>query len=66
MVLIAGIVLFVRPSALKGVETQANRWFDPARASPANAAIGRFVVRAPRLTGLLFLTAGVVCLRVLG
>ena len=65
MVLLAGAVLFLRPSALKGVEAQANRWFDPVAASTSNASVGRLVARAPRATGLFLLAAGVICLAAL-
>lgn len=65
MVLLAGAVLFLRPSALKGVEAHANRWFDPVAASTSSASVGRLVARAPRTTGLFLLAAGVVCLAAL-
>ena len=63
LVLVTGIVLFVRPSALKGTEARANQWFDLG-APNSTDAVQRLVVRAPRVTGLLLLAAGAVCLRV--
>jgi len=61
---IVGVVLFVRPSALKGVEALANRWIDPVGPSPSSAAVSRLVSRAPRATGMVLFVAGVVCLAV--
>ncbi len=63
-----GLFLFLRPSALKGIETVANRWIEPFHSTGGRAIfaeekmIGRLVLRAPRLTALLLLTAGIACL----
>jgi len=63
-----GIFLLVRPSALKGLETVANRWFDPlshawqAGNSDGYDFIGRWVQRSPRVVGLLLFVAGLLCL----
>ena len=57
-----GVFLLIRPSAIKGFETAANRWIE---SSPADgkAFITRLVLRAPRLTALLLLlAAGIACL----
>ena len=63
-----GVFLVVRPSALKGLEATANRWIEPfpsgvRRDAPAGyyEFIKRVVLRAPRTTGLLLLTAGLGC-----
>ncbi len=59
-----GVFVLIRPSLLKGLETVANRWFEPfppanQRVFPAEEElIGRAVLRAPRLVGLLLLAAG--------
>ena len=62
-----GVFLLIRPSALKGFETPANRWIGPFASSPnaavpAERGINRLILRAPRLTGLLLLAAGLGCL----
>jgi hypothetical protein len=64
-----GVFVLIRPSALKGFETQANRWVEPFPSStqatvPAERSINRLILRAPRLAGLLLLAAGVGCLLV--
>jgi hypothetical protein len=56
-----GVFLLIRPSALKGFETAANRWIESSPAD-GNDVITRLVLRAPRLTGLLLLAAGLGCL----
>ena len=62
-----GVFLFIRPSALKNLEAAANRWIEPFPAStkatvPAARGINRLILRAPRLTALLLLAAGIACL----
>jgi hypothetical protein len=62
-----GVFLLIRPSALKGFETAANRWMEPFPSStkatvPAESGINRLILRAPRFTGLLLLAAGLGCL----
>jgi hypothetical protein len=62
-----GVFLLIRPSALKGFETAANRWMEPFPSStkatvPAETGINRLILRAPRFTGLLLMAAGVACL----
>jgi len=62
-----GMFLLIRPSALKGFETAANRWIGslPSAGKPGGARfISRCVLRAPRLTALLLLAAGIACLTV--
>ncbi|MBI2752896.1 MAG: hypothetical protein HYX46_05210 [Betaproteobacteria bacterium] len=63
-----GVFLLIRPSALKGFETAANRWIEPFPSAgklggpAAEGIITRLVLRAPRLTALLLLAAGIACL----
>ena len=63
-----GMILVIRPSALKALEAVANRWIAlfPAAGDPGAPAgedfITRLVLRAPRLTALLLLAAGIACL----
>lgn len=63
-----GVFLLFRPSALKGIETASNRWIEsfPSAGKPGGPAgeefITRLVLRAPRLTALLLLAAGIGCL----
>jgi hypothetical protein len=57
--------LLIRPSALKGFETAANRWIGslPSAGKPGRGEVhSRCVLRAPRLTALLLLAAGIACL----
>jgi len=63
-----GVFLVIRPSALKGLEAAANRWIEPFPSGGRRDAptgyyefIRRVVLRAPRFTGLLLLTAGLGC-----
>jgi len=65
--LVIGVFLLIRPSALKGIETTANRWIEPfssprRAAVPLDTGINRLIMCAPRFTGLLFLVAGLGCL----
>ncbi len=65
--LAVGLLLLIRPSALKGFESAVNRWiepFPPSRNSTvlAGKGINRLILRAPRLFGLLLLAAGITCL----
>lgn len=63
-----GVFLLIRPSALKRFETAANNWIEPFPSggkpggSAGKAFITRLVLRAPRLTALLLLAAGIACL----
>ena len=62
-----GLFLLIRPSALKGLDIEANRWIEPFPSSPKNTApvetgLQRLTLRAPRVTGLLLLAAGLACL----
>ena len=60
-----GLFLLVRPSALKGFEAAANRWiatFPSAGKPGGERLVTRYVLRAPRLTALLLLAAGIGCL----
>ena len=63
-----GVFLLVRPSALKGVEAVANYWIEPfpstgKRSNPAaENFITLLVLRAPRLTALALMAAGLACL----
>ena len=63
LALIIGLFLLVRPSAMKAVETIANRWIEPFphRAPASPNSLARFVLRTPRFAGLLLLAAGVAC-----
>jgi hypothetical protein len=63
-----GVFVLIRPSALKKMETAANRWIEPFQTAdrPGGPAvygvIGGFVLRLPRLAGLLLLASGLACL----
>jgi hypothetical protein len=59
-----GIYLLVRPSALRDFEAVANRWYEPfpAKAATLPDSVGRLILRAPRLIGMLLLVAGLGCL----
>jgi len=68
LALIIGIFLLIRPSALKGIEVQANRWIGPSPATsliekPAVKGINALILRFPKHTGILLLLAGIGCLR---
>jgi len=65
--LVIGIFLFIRPSALKGVEKVANRWVEPLpRADQSREAdtkgVSSLILEFPRYTGVLLLSFGIVCL----
>lgn len=65
--LFIGVILFMRPSALKAFEMVANRWIDfsPPTSTSGNFAergFNRLVLRIPRLIGLLLLISGCGCL----
>lgn len=53
-VLVIGIIVLVRPSALKGVEALANRWIE----------LFPVTMRTSRQIGVLLLVVGIVCLGV--
>jgi hypothetical protein len=63
-----GVLVLIRPSALKKMEAAANRWIEPFASTgrlgiPAGyGVISRFVLRLPRLAGLLLLASGLACL----
>ncbi|MEK7754489.1 MAG: hypothetical protein AAB654_21370 [Acidobacteriota bacterium] len=62
-----GVFLLIRPSILKKFEAEANRWIEPFPSrTQANARaetdVNRLIMRAPRVTGLLLLAAGLGCL----
>jgi hypothetical protein len=63
-----GVFVLIRPSALKKMEAAANRWIEPFPSAgrpgaPAGySVISRFVLRLPRLTGLLLLASGLGCI----
>lgn len=63
-----GVFLLIRPSALKGFETAANRWIEsfPSAGKPGGPAgeklVTPLVLRAPRLTALVLMAAGIACL----
>jgi hypothetical protein len=61
ILLVFGVFLLVRPSALKGVESVANRWIAPPP-FPREEFVNRIVLRMPRLTALLLLASGTICL----
>lgn len=65
--LVIGILLFIRPSALKDFEMAANRWIElfphtPSSSKLADRVINQLVLRAPRLVGLLLFLLGWICL----
>lgn len=65
--LVIGILLFIRPSALKDFEMAANRWIElfphtPSSSKLADRVINQLVLRAPRLVGLLLFLLGWSCL----
>jgi hypothetical protein len=62
VVLLSGVILFLRPSALKGIEGRANRWFEPLSGMTPSPSIARPITSSPRAMGTLLLLAGVVCL----
>ena len=62
-----GVFLLIRPSALKRIETAANRWIKPFPSSTktivrAERSINGLILRAPRFTGLLLIAASLACL----
>lgn len=61
LALVAGVVVFARPSALKGVEEWSNRWVSTRRATrfleQSHDPLARLFARWPRLFGF-FITAG--------
>jgi hypothetical protein len=62
-ILVIGLFLLLRPSALKGLESAANRWIALAP-SARKEFINRFVLRMPRTAASLLLAAGIICLSV--
>ena len=62
LILATGVVLMVRPSALKGLEGRANRWIDPLSRTASSTSVARLVTNSPRVMGSLLLVAGLVCL----
>jgi len=60
MILVIGITIVIRPSALKRLEAISNRWIEPF---PASADYGiNLIWRFPKQTGMLLLMAGIACL----
>jgi len=67
LTLAIGIIIVIRPSALKGIEALSNRWIEPFPASarmlvPADKGISRLILRFPKRIGMLLLLAGTTCL----
>ncbi|MDX1444197.1 MAG: hypothetical protein R3270_10575 [Gammaproteobacteria bacterium] len=66
LALVFGIVMAVRPSALKGVEVVANRWVSTRRATKAldseHDPLGRFAMNHPRLFGAVVLVGSLFVL----
>ena len=65
--LVIGLLLLIRPSALKDFEMAANRWIELFPSTPisdklANRGLNRLVLCAPRPIGLLLLISGLGCL----
>jgi hypothetical protein len=60
---VVGTCLAIRPSILKGIEAASNRWIEPMPTTNPHMALSRWVLRAPRVVGLVLLVAGVLCLR---
>ena len=59
---VVGACLLVRPSVLKGLEATANRWIEPPRRD-VHMMVSEWVLRHPRMTGLVLVVAGLACLR---
>jgi len=57
MLVFVGALIFVRPSALKGVERWSNRWV--AVPFPAQEVREAWIEHNPRVVGAIFLIAGV-------
>lgn len=62
-----GLFLLIRPSALKPLESAANRWIEPFQAvaeitASAAGGFNRLILCTPRIAGLLLLMASVFCL----
>lgn len=59
LAIIFGIVMAVRPSSLKGIESVANRWISTRKATRALERemdpLGRFAMRSPRFFGIIVL-----------
>lgn len=65
-VLVIGLFLLLRPSAMKAFEAAANRWIEPfpfalSATAPRDKGINRLILRAPRRSGMLLLVAGITC-----
>jgi len=64
--LIVGTVVFVRPSALKGMERWANRWLTPRRLTRSTQreydTFDKMVNIRPRLWGVAVTTTSLICL----
>lgn len=67
--LTVGTVVFVRPSALKGLESRANRWFTARRVSDRLDReydwVDQRLGQHPRAWGVVTLIASVICLAAL-
>jgi hypothetical protein len=62
-----GLILLIRPSALKKLEAAANRWVEPFPPSnngtvPAETGVNWVILRAPHFVGVFLFAAGLVCL----
>ena len=66
LAIVLGIVMAVRPSALKGIEAVANRWISTRRATrPLDREydpLGRFALQHPRIFGALVLVGSLFVL----
>ena len=64
LVLATGVIMRVRPSALKPIEAHANRWLAPAPQRDDADAGGFYehLLNRPRTTGVILLAASVTCL----
>jgi hypothetical protein len=67
-ILVVGLLIFIRPSLLKGVETAANRWQAGPATSPLDSVVQGVdgaVEGYPRVSGLLLVVSSVWCLAAL-
>jgi hypothetical protein len=63
--LVIATVVFVRPSALKGIEEKVNRWISPGRSVGLEREFrgpDQWAVRHPRAWGVAVALAGLACL----
>ena len=58
--LVIGVIIFVRPSLLKGIETWSNRWISTRQATKSLAVerdqVNQLVYKYPRLVGIIIIS----------